>query len=207
MTARTFDELGVINRVVYPAGARIGGKERGEWMKLTDDESALITRLRGRHFPSGKRVGRTVRPAIERFQASVSVDPETGCWPWQAGITSEGYARFFERNAPGGHQHAHRFAYRHFVGPIPDGMTVDHVCHTNDPSCKGGTTCLHRRCVNPEHLELATRGDNARRGRHFLRERTHCKHGHEYTDENTSRDHKGARVCLACRRGRRKRAA
>src|SRR5690349_5100392 len=44
---------------------------------------------------------------------------------------------------------AHRVAYELLVGAIPDGMTVDHVCHNRSTTCLGGPSCLHRRCVNP----------------------------------------------------------
>lgn len=113
------------------------------------------------------------------------------CWIWTGRIDKYGYGRHSEQRL------AHRMVYERLVGPIPPGMTLDHICH--DPLvCDGGTSCLHRRCVNPEHLELATRIDNQRRSRPAMK--THCKHGHEFTPENTYQrpDREARRVCRAC---------
>lgn len=111
---------------------------------------------------------------------------------------------------PGGSL-AHRYAYTTEVGPIPHGLEIDHVCHTRDLSCKAGKHCLHRRCVNPAHLEPVTHAENNRR-RHDLSEvaaatigarqrtKTHCPQSHEYTPENTYVDKRGSRNCRACRR-------
>lgn len=76
------------------------------------------------------------------------------CWPWQGSMCATGY----------GSGSPHRATYRLFVGPIPSGLVLDHVCHTVDLECSGGTDCPHRRCVNPGHLEPVTRSENSRRG-------------------------------------------
>jgi len=60
---------------------------------------------------------------------------------------------------------AHRIAYQLVVGPIPDGLVLDHLCHTRDPDCADNANCPHRRCVNPAHLEPVTRRENIARGR------------------------------------------
>jgi hypothetical protein len=100
---------------------------------------------------------------------------------------------------------AHRYAWERVHGEIPDDLTIDHVCHDPD-LCGGGPTCPHRRCADVSHLTLATRGDNARRGRRVTNgneRKTHCKHGHEFTPENTGRNStSGSRYCRACRRRR-----
>jgi hypothetical protein len=94
----------------------------------------------------------------------------------------------------------HRIAYTEYVGPIAEGFTVDHLCH--DPEqCPGGKTCPHRRCTNPSHLGLKTRGDNARRANNANARKTHCKQGHKFTPENTRFTPAGKRICATCKRG------
>lgn len=104
---------------------------------------------------------------------------------------------------PGGTK-AHRAAWTHFVGPIPEGMTVGHKCHDADESCAGGVSCLHRRCVNVEHLAIETIGENTRSSRNTRQginvRKTHCPQGHPYDEENTYIDPEGSRECRICRR-------
>lgn len=59
---------------------------------------------------------------------------------------------------------AHRAAHELWIGAIPDGYTVDHLCHNDDLLCVGGR-CPHRRCVEPSHLEAVTSAENNRRRR------------------------------------------
>lgn len=138
-----------------------------------------------------------VEAPIERFRRRLDV-VESGCWLWTWPLTN-GYGRF-------GNERAHRWSYEHFVGPIPDGLDLDHLCHTADESCPGGTSCPHRACVNPSHLEPVTRTENILRGRgpDVQRARhaaqTHCKHGHEFTPENTRITARGYRRCRECAR-------
>lgn len=115
------------------------------------------------------------------------------CWLW-TGATSDGYGRFAHE---GRTDVAHRLAWRALVGPIPDGLHIDHLCRV-------------RRCVNPEHLEPVTCRENVLRGigpsaEHAVK--THCPAGHEYTPENTYR-YRNMRMCRACRaQARHRRAA
>jgi len=124
--------------------------------------------------------------AEERFLAKVDKDPETGCWLWTARINAKGYAEFRFR----GTVRAHRWAYKHFVGPVPDGLPLDHLCRV-------------RHCVNPAHLEPVTPRENTLRGDTIPAAeaaRTACPAGHPYTPENTYR-HRGAkRRCVTCHR-------
>lgn len=119
-----------------------------------------------------------------RFWAKVDKNGPNGCWVWTAANAS-GYGRFWV-----GHLVvAHRFAYELLVGPIPDGMQLDHLCR-NPP------------CVNPAHLEPVTCRVNLLRGETQTARRsrqTHCSRGHEFTAANTYTKPNGARNCRACK--------
>lgn len=124
------------------------------------------------------------------------------CWIWQATVNRNGYAMMF---IEGKMRSVHRWSYEHFIGPIPEGLQLDHLCHTNDPSCSAGDACLHRRCVNPHHLQPVTCQENTLRGKSFAAEqarRTHCPQGHPYTPDNLYDvpSSAGVRRCLACRK-------
>jgi HNH endonuclease len=137
------------------------------------------------------------------------MDTATGtpCWLW-TGPTKwfGGYGRF--RNDA---VYVHRFAYELLVGPIPDGLHLDHKCHRIS-ECRGGPSCHHRRCVNPAHLTPETKADNTRRGMApvlfveraaaRMRNKTHCPHGHPYTGENLVINSKGSRECRTCIKSR-----
>jgi len=83
----------------------------------------------------------------QRFWAKVDKNGPGGCWLWTAARYPGGYGQF-RANGKGGA--AHRFAYELLVGPIPEGLEVDHVCHV-------------RHCVNPGHLQAVTRSVNMTR--------------------------------------------
>lgn len=114
----------------------------------------------------------------ERFWAKV--DKTDACWLWTAAKDPRGYGYF---KVGGKLLRAHRVAYEFLVGPIPCGLTIDHLC------------CV-KSCVRPDHLEPVTGAENQRRAAVL---RTHCKHGHEFTPENTHLRH-GARICVQCQR-------
>lgn len=100
---------------------------------------------------------------------------------------------------------AHRIAYEMANGPIPAGLWIDHICHNGDLTCTDAGTCLHRRCVEPTHLEAVTPRVNVARSHLHMGARSGCIHDHPYTPENTRYQRTGTgrqRVCRACQRGR-----
>lgn len=153
------------------------------WRKTGDPEPDIPLRLKPR--------GTLER----RFWAKVDKDgpllrPDLGaCWIWLAYINPNGYAQIGRGGARGGNMLGHRLAYELLVGPVPEGLDLDHLCR-------------NRACVNPEHLEPVTRRENLLRGETLPADqvkRTHCKHGHPYDETNTA-IHGGKRYCRACQR-------
>lgn len=107
-----------------------------------------------------------------------------GCWIW-LGDRVKGYGVI---GIQGKRVYAHQISYKEFIGPIPESMELDHLCR--NPIC-----------INPEHLEPVTHGENMRR---YIATITHCPQGHEYTEENT-RIYQGGRTCRQCNNERRMR--
>lgn len=103
----------------------------------------------------------------------------TRCWRFTGYHNADGYGRYQNGRV-------HRLAYRLWVGPIPKGLEIDHLCGVRD-------------CCNPDHLEAVTHAENVRRGRAGRPQaaRIHCPQGHEYTDDNTY-THNGKRQCKTC---------
>lgn len=89
-------------------------------------------------------------------KARVDID-EQGCWNWRLAVSPNGYGLCNRQDWRGG---AHRFSYVAFVGPIAEGLHLDHLCR-------------NRRCVNPAHLEPVSTTENVRRGHAALRGRNH----------------------------------
>ena len=121
----------------------------------------------------------------ERFWAKVDKSGPNGCWIWTAAL-SRGYGKF---GINGGTKSAHRLSYESLVGPIPEGLQLDHLCRT--PAC-----------VNPDHLEAVTGRVNILRSTspaalHAVK--THCPQGHPYDEQNTSH-YRGLRYCDTCRK-------
>lgn len=140
-----------------------------------------------RWLNTGSPTGSTKKPptpAAQRFWEKV--DAAGPCWIWKAAKDGNGYGLF---RVDKGHIHrAHRFAYEFLVGPIPDGLVLDHLCR-------------NQACVNPDHLEPVTNDENCRRGigRDVSQgRRNHCINGHDFTEENTYINPKGAKVCRTC---------
>jgi hypothetical protein len=115
----------------------------------------------------------------DRFMSKVVVVED--CWEWVGYRDREGYGKM-------GGACAHRVSYELFIGPIPDGLTIDHLCR--NPGC-----------VKPSHLEAVPIRVNVLRGVNNAcavnARKTHCKHGHEFTTENTYRSKLG-RCCRKC---------
>lgn len=116
---------------------------------------------------------------IARFLSRIAKE-SNGCWRWTGARNEKGYGQF---RFPGGCR-AHRFAYIAFVGPISEGMEIDHMC--------GNTGC-----VNPAHLDEVTPLENARRRGLRI---THCPAGHAYTSDNLRNRAGRGKECRACHR-------
>lgn len=119
----------------------------------------------------------------ERFWSKVQSTLSGECWLWAASVDRDGYGKFGQPT--GGWVRAHRWAYEHLVGPIPDGLVIDHLCRV-------------RSCVNPSHMEPVTPRENTERG--LRHDPNQCKYGHEYTPDNVYRRPDGWRECRICKR-------
>lgn len=122
----------------------------------------------------------------DRLYARVIPDPETGCLLWQGYTNHGGYGMIRAAERP---YMVHRVAWELQNGPIPDGLTIDHVYDRG---------CRNKNCVNVAHLELVTQAENTRR---WKRRVTHCPQGHAYDETNTY-VYRGSRYCRTCLRAR-----
>jgi hypothetical protein len=91
----------------------------------------------------------SARNPLVSFFRSVQAVPGD-CWYWTKKLNEKGYGRF---TADGRNRAAHKWLWEYINGPVPPGLELDHLCHHEDLECPGGNACLHRRCVNPAHLE------------------------------------------------------
>lgn len=140
------------------------------------------------------------RPLSERLLENSEPQPN-GCRLWKLSRSGKGYGKIRVSTPVRALREAHRVAFEEWVRPLEPGEVVDHLCHNEDESCAGGVTCLHRRCVQPEHLAAKTQGENIRAGRSpsaINVGKTHCPSGHEYTEANTYR-WRNKRQCVLCR--------
>lgn len=126
----------------------------------------------------------SIPPIKDRIRSATTVS-RGGCWMWNLRTDKDGYGSIkFEKRT----QRAHRVAYEAFVGPIPAGMTIDHLCR-------------NPRCVNPEHMETVTMRENLLRGTSPAAQnaqRSHCIHGHALSGSNLRVEKDGGRSCRKC---------
>jgi hypothetical protein len=153
--------------------------------------AVLETPSRSRHavggratLPNYKPIPESILGYPEPFWDRVDVDMynSEACWPWRGHLT-DGYGRFRGFRP-------HRISYTLVKGPIPEGLSLDHLCR-------------NRACCNPDHLEAVPIGVNIKRGGSpsaIRSKQARCKRGHTFTPANTRLTVKGQRVCLECRR-------
>ena len=126
------------------------------------------------------------RTTEERFLSKFRMPMfEDGCWLWEGTMGDHGYGFLW---SGGKNLQVHRWSYGYFVGPIPAGLQLDHLCR-------------NRRCVNPAHLEPVTARENTLRGygpTSLNAVKTHCKRGHPFDATNTGYEPKG-RFCIPCK--------
>lgn len=102
---------------------------------------------------------RPSRRQLARVFGMVARDRSTGCWNWLGATAGGRNDRKYSAIANGT---AHAVTYAWFVGPMPSGLQLDHLC-------------CNTLCINPAHLEAVTPRENVRRTAARM---THCKNGH-----------------------------
>lgn len=129
-------------------------------------------------------IGRPPVPVIDRFLAQTSPS-RSGCTLWTGVLDADGYGQI---TVGGRTVRAHRWSYEHHVGPIPNGLVIDHLCRV-------------RECVNPDHMEPVTPRENTLRGISPIAmnaAKTTCKNGHPLVGRNLV-EVPGGRACRTCR--------
>ena len=157
------------------------------------DQPSVSKGLCARHDRRMRRRGRLDLPtAEERFWAKVNRQGPVECWLWIGAKMPNGYGSFGATAGTKGTVYAHRYAYTLLVGPIPEGLWIDHLCRI-------------RLCVNPAHLEPVTPRENLMRGNGpaaINARKEHCPQGHPYDEANT--EYVISRRCRTCRSHRRR---
>jgi hypothetical protein len=123
-------------------------------------------------------------PPLERILRQIVIEPE-GCWIFTGHTNKPGIHGYGVLAHEGGRVLVHRFMYEQYVGPIPEGLEIDHLCR-------------RKRCCCPDHLEPVSHAENVRRA---VGIRTECERGHPWTTENVSNDGR----CRLCRNAAKRR--
>lgn len=151
-------------------------------------------------------------PVLDRVLRRVEKPSTDGCWIWTGKVSTGGYGQVRIGGRGSGMAYVHRVVYELLVGPIPQGMKIDHTCHSRAVirgSCPGGVRCTHRACVNPEHLESVTQRENLLRGNTgpgLNAAKTHCVKGHPFSGPNLIQRKSGVRDCRTCVNARRRKS-
>lgn len=139
--------------------------------------------------------------ASKRWRSKVEAASD-GCLLWSAAVSQDGYGIVY---LDGRARYAHRVALVAYLGrDITVGMDAGHTCHDaalTAGECAGGTTCVHRRCVNPDHLTEQSYQANTLLGNSLQAQnaaKTHCPRGHELVDGNLVLSQLPSRSCLIC---------
>lgn len=119
-------------------------------------------------------------------------------------ITKNGYSQIFHKGKQQAH---HRVIFENLFGPIPKGMHIDHICHNvavANGMCLGERNCIHRSCINPNHLRMLTPRENQLEGLRGLKNRVKCTNGHDLTIDGAIEvrnrpNGKTGQVCRECR--------
>lgn len=120
-------------------------------------------------------------PLIDRFVEKISEpdDAHNDCWIWKGSRTGSGYGQIWVNRRM---RTAHRVSHELFIGPIPDGCAVDHLCR-------------NRLCVRPDHLQAL---DHYTNWSQWNLSKTHCRNGHLYSGDNLRFKPSGERRCRIC---------
>lgn len=149
-------------------------------------------------------MGFPAKPVRERLFEKVDQRGPDECWPWSQSLDTKGYGRFMLNPGELGAARRTWVAASRAAYLVTHGETVqmpervDHECHNQDASCKGGSTCAHRACCNPAHLRAVTHRENLIAGRGGRR--ATCPAGHAMTPDNLTkydldRGHWRCRTC------------
>ena len=126
-----------------------------------------------------------MKTIYDRMEGKIVPEPNSGCHIWMGKVTQSGYGAV-RTGVKDNYYIVHRALYEKYVGEIPDGFQIHHMCH-------------ERLCVNPNHLMVLSAADHTRLHGNFrhLALKTHCKRGHLYDEENTHM-YRGHRICKEC---------
>lgn len=148
-----------------------GGKMTKSLCKTSDcNMSGAFRGWCRRHYDQAKAAGVFTprhRMSLDQRLLNMSELDDNGCWVWSKYKEPRGYGKINVHSEP---RLAHRVSYEFFVGPIPDGLFLDHMC-------------FNRACINPDHLRVVTNKQN-------------MEHARDLRSNNTT----GARNVYRCKR-------